>query len=147
MIGWFLIYHCLQERCSELTCKTHMLALAGLFITKIPWFREFDFTVLVSLLEISDSLSVWKVASVFPGRINGYQKSKSRASPLRVSLARDFPAGTVDKNPLAKCRGLGFDPWSGKIPHALEQLSPCATSTEALRRASAPQQKKPVHRS
>ena len=103
--------------------------------------------MLVSLLEISDSLSVWKVASVFPGRINGYQKSKSRASPLRVSLARDFPAGTVDKNPLAKCRGLGFDPWSGKIPHALEQLSPCATSTEALRRAGAPQQKKPVHRS
>ena len=25
----------------------------------------------------------------------------------------------------------GFDPWSGKIPHAAEQLSPCATTTEA----------------
>ena len=24
-----------------------------------------------------------------------------------------------------------FDPWSGKIPHASEQLSPCATATEA----------------
>ena len=23
-----------------------------------------------------------------------------------------------------------LDPWSGKIPHAAEQLSPCATSTE-----------------
>ena len=23
-----------------------------------------------------------------------------------------------------------FDPWSGKIPHASEQLSPCATATE-----------------
>ena len=51
MIGWFLIYHCLQERCSELTCKMHMLALAGLFMTKIPWFREFDFT--------SVSFSAW----------------------------------------------------------------------------------------
>ena len=24
----------------------------------------------------------------------------------------------------------GFDPWSRKIPHAVEQLSPCATTTE-----------------
>ena len=24
----------------------------------------------------------------------------------------------------------GFGPWSGKIPHALEQISPCATTTE-----------------
>ena len=27
-------------------------------------------------------------------------------------------------------RGHGFEPWSGKIPHAAEQLSPCATTTE-----------------
>ena len=25
----------------------------------------------------------------------------------------------MDKNPPAKCRGQGFDPWSGKIPHVL----------------------------
>ena len=30
------------------------------------------------------------------------------------------------------CRGHGFDPWSGKIPHAAEQLSLCATTTEPL---------------
>ena len=24
----------------------------------------------------------------------------------------------------------GFEPWSGKIPHAAEQLGPCATTTE-----------------
>ena len=29
-----------------------------------------------------------------------------------------------------QCRGHGFEPWSGKIPHAAEQLSPCATTTE-----------------
>ena len=29
-----------------------------------------------------------------------------------------------------QCRGHGFEPWSGKIPHATEQLSPCATTTE-----------------
>ena len=29
-----------------------------------------------------------------------------------------------------QCRGHGFEPWSGKIPHATEQLSPCAVTTE-----------------
>ena len=29
-----------------------------------------------------------------------------------------------------QCRGHGFEPWSGKIPHATEQLSPCTTTTE-----------------
>ena len=29
-----------------------------------------------------------------------------------------------------QCRGHGFDPWSGKIPQAAEQLSPWATTTE-----------------
>ena len=28
-----------------------------------------------------------------------------------------------------QCRGHRFDPWSWKIPHAAEQLSPCATTT------------------
>ena len=27
-------------------------------------------------------------------------------------------------------RGHGFEPWSRKIPHAAEQLSLCATTTE-----------------
>ena len=42
-----------------------------------------------------------------------------------------LPWYTVVKNPIA-CHysGHGFEPWSGKIPHAMEQLSPCATTTE-----------------
>ena len=28
------------------------------------------------------------------------------------------------------CKGHRFDPWSGKIPYAVEQLSLCATATE-----------------
>ena len=32
-----------------------------------------------------------------------------------------------------QCRGHGFEPRSGKIPHAAEQLSPCATTTEPAR--------------
>ena len=32
-----------------------------------------------------------------------------------------------------QCRGHGFEPWSGKIPHAAEQLVPWATITEPAR--------------
>ena len=32
-----------------------------------------------------------------------------------------------------RCRGHGFEPWSGKIPHAAEQLGPWATITEPAR--------------
>ena len=43
----------------------------------------------------------------------------------------DFPGGTVVKNLPANAGDMdGFNPWSGKIPHAAEQLSPCATTTE-----------------
>ena len=42
---------------------------------------------------------------------------------------RDFPGGAVVKNPPANAGGR-FEPCSGKIPHATEQLSPCVTTTE-----------------
>ena len=32
-----------------------------------------------------------------------------------------------------QCRGHGLEPWSGKIPHATEQLGPWATITEPAR--------------
>ena len=32
-----------------------------------------------------------------------------------------------------QCRGHGFEPWSGKIPHAAEQLGPRATIAESAR--------------
>ena len=32
-----------------------------------------------------------------------------------------------------QCRGQGFEPWSGKIPHAPEQLGPWATIAEPAR--------------
>ena len=59
--------------------------------------------------------------------------------------------------PACQCRGQGFEPWSGKIPHAVEQLSLCATTTESVLwslrattteactpRPQAPQQEKPL---
>ena len=38
----------------------------------------------------------------------------------------------MDKSPPANAEGHRFDPWSGKIPHAAEQLSLCPTTTEHM---------------
>ena len=43
----------------------------------------------------------------------------------------DFPGGIVDKNLPDNTGDKGFDPWSGKIPYAAEQLSPWTITTEA----------------
>ena len=48
----------------------------------------------------------------------------------RKKPALDFPGGTVDANPPVNCRGHGFNPWSGEIPHTSVQLSPGATAAE-----------------
>ena len=36
------------------------------------------------------------------------------------------------KESTCQCKGHRFDPWSGKIPHAAEQLSLSATTTEPV---------------
>ena len=47
--------------------------------------------------------------------------------------------------------GTQFDPWSRKIPHAVEQLSPCTTTTEAqalepvLQSKRSHHNEKPIH--
>ena len=51
-----------------------------------------------------------------------------------------------------QCRGHGFEPWSGKIPHAAEQLGPWATTTEparlepVLRNGRGRDSERPAHR-
>ena len=51
-----------------------------------------------------------------------------------------------------QCRGHGFEPWSGKIPHAAEQLGPWATTTEpahlesVLRNKRGRDSERPAHR-
>ena len=46
--------------------------------------------------------------------------------------AKGFPSWSSGRESACQCRGHGFDPWSGKIPHAAEQLSPCTTTTEPV---------------
>ena len=41
-----------------------------------------------------------------------------------------FPWWSSGEKFTCQCRGQGFDRWSGKIPHAEEQQSPCSRTTE-----------------
>ena len=41
----------------------------------------------------------------------------------------DFPGATVDEGPPASAEDMGWI-WPGKIPHASEQLSPGAATTD-----------------
>ena len=43
---------------------------------------------------------------------------------------RTFHGGPVVENLPASAGDRRFDPWSRKIPHAAEQVSPCATTSE-----------------
>ena len=53
---------------------------------------------------------------------------------LKYSLL-GFPGGSLVKNPQANAGDTGSIPWSRKIPHAMEQLSPC-TAMEPTRRSN-----------
>ena len=48
---------------------------------------------------------------------------------IRITL--DFPGDPVVKNPSANAEDT-VDPWTGKIPHASEQLNPCTVTTESV---------------
>ena len=47
------------------------------------------------------------------------------------NVTKDFPGGPVVKNPPSNAGDVGLIPgWGTKIPHAMGQLSPHATTTE-----------------
>ena len=50
-----------------------------------------------------------------------------------LNLLRGLPWWRSGWESACQCRGHGFEPWSGKIPHAAEQLGPWATTTEPAR--------------
>ena len=49
---------------------------------------------------------------------------------VKREFSLGFPGGAAVKNPPTNAGDTGSSPWSGKIPHAAEQLSPCTTITE-----------------
>ena len=49
---------------------------------------------------------------------------------FQIKLTLALPWWLSSKESACQCRRHGFDPWSRKIPHAVEQLRPCATTIE-----------------
>ena len=50
----------------------------------------------------------------------------------KKSYSGGFPGSSVVENLPANAGNNGFDPWSGKIPPALGQLSPGTTTTKPV---------------
>ena len=55
---------------------------------------------------------------------------RTRTNDFKMCMER-LPWWSSGWEPACQCRGPGFNLWSGRIPHAVRQLSPCATTTEA----------------
>ena len=54
----------------------------------------------------------------------------SGSRELKKGRGGDFPGGAVVKNPPASAGDMGLSPGLGRLPHATEQLSQWATTTE-----------------
>ena len=63
------------------------------------------------------------------------EREEERGRPWRLS----------GKESACRCRRQGFDPWSGKIPYAAGQLSPCTTTISLFSRAWESQLPKTSH--
>ena len=56
-------------------------------------------------------------------------RSPSLSLTWSVKTIVDFPGGSMVKDLPANAEGHGFNPWSRKIQHTVEQLSLCTTET------------------
>ena len=65
--------------------------------------------------------------SLIQGSANVFYKGPDSNS---LKVCRGFLGGPVVKKPSCNAGGYWFDPWSGKIPYAVEHLSLCPTTTE-----------------
>ena len=55
-------------------------------------------------------------------------RTEEHRTSTKHQKIRNFPG----KESASQCRGPALDPWSGKIPHASEQLIWCGTVAEPV---------------
>ena len=107
--------------------------------------------IILKLSKVNDKERIFKGSQgkkrmvTYKGTHRGYQKISqqkvdrpggSRMTSLRYwkmkTITQGLPWWRSGWESACQCRRHGFEPWSGNIPHAAEQLSPCATTTEPL---------------
>ena len=89
--------------------------------------------------------------SFYIPKFSSSSQSEGPKAGLKILLL-GFPRWRSGWESACQCREHGFEPWSGKIPHAAEQLGPWATVTEparlepVLRNKRGRDSERPVHR-
>ena len=68
----------------------------------------------------------------FPSAVPSMPQNDSYTS-IQELRKSGLPWWLSSKETTCQCRRHRFDSWSRKIPYAMEQLSPCATTTEPVR--------------
>ena len=66
-------------------------------------------------------------------RGSSHCRTLAHATPSTLQGWEHLPWWRSGWESACQCRGYGFKPWSGKIPHAAERLGPWATITEPAR--------------
>ena len=101
----------------------------------MPWWLE---VVVFYTLSSIYSCYLWWVSSI--GSTWPFKEAenfpKNFDAVFFFFLIKNFPEGLPwwlsAKEFACQCRRHGFNSWCGKIPHALEQLGSCATTTEPV---------------
>ena len=106
-----------------------------------PWFNFNDISLAKAVpSEVETSF----IHSIYKYLLRSYYGPCSRCRDTLVNKTSKIPACILkregglpwwysDWESACQCRGHGFEPWSGKIPHATEQLGPWATTAEPAR--------------
>ena len=95
-------------------------------------------TLFLSILFVCQRLLMRAINSSPVGHLSFFQRSqdfwggphKAKDTVQLKDRNSGLPWWRSGWESACQCRGHGFKPWSGKIPHAAEQLGPWATITE-----------------
>ena len=71
---------------------------------------------------------IYYICMPWRSRFCYYQVTIKISPRIKKKLPLGFPCWLSGKESACQCRRSGFNPWSGKIPQALEQQSPRATT-------------------
>ena len=88
------------------------------------------------------SILAWSIPwTEEPAGLQSIGSQRVRRGWVTRTHTQAFPGGPVIKNLPVNAGDTDSIPWPGKIPHAMEQINPCATTITACE----PQLRKPTH--
>ena len=104
----------------------HSFFMIAILWARIPGVMSLQFWFSISLVATVEHLFMCLLATC----VSSSQKCLGTYTHFKIGLG--LPWWLSGKVSACQCRKHGFNPWPGKIPHALGQLSPCTTTTEPV---------------